>query len=121
MLEPVRHRQTKGAATDMFVLPPPRHTPTLPSRAVRRPRSEWPLMARLRSSGGRSDFPVPGLRLTSRWNVGTAAHDPSETLAGCSVTRIELHSHGSLTRRVGWQPSAWGRDIQPVGPPRGAA
>ena len=30
MLEPVRHRQTKGAATDMFVLPPPRHTPTLP-------------------------------------------------------------------------------------------
>src|SRR3954452_4992172 len=23
--EPVRHRQTKGAATDMFVLPPPRH------------------------------------------------------------------------------------------------
>src|SRR6266850_3645376 len=30
MLEPVRHRQTKGAATDMFGLPPPRHTPTLP-------------------------------------------------------------------------------------------
>src|ERR1700730_17696028 len=30
MVEPVRHRQTKGAATDMFVLPPPRHTPTLP-------------------------------------------------------------------------------------------
>jgi hypothetical protein len=32
MLEPVRHRQTKGAATDMFVLPPPRHTPTLPQQ-----------------------------------------------------------------------------------------
>ena len=26
----MRHRQTKGAATDMFGLQPPRHTPTLP-------------------------------------------------------------------------------------------
>jgi hypothetical protein len=25
----VRHRQTKGAATDMFDLPPPRHISTL--------------------------------------------------------------------------------------------
>ena len=31
MVEPLRHRQTKGAATDMFGLQPPRHTPTLPS------------------------------------------------------------------------------------------
>jgi multidrug efflux pump subunit AcrB len=30
LFEPVRHRQTKGAATDMFGLQPPRHTPTLP-------------------------------------------------------------------------------------------
>jgi hypothetical protein len=29
--KPVRHRQTKGAATDMFGLQPPRHTPTLPA------------------------------------------------------------------------------------------
>jgi len=29
MAEPVRHRQTKGAATDMFDLPPPRHISTL--------------------------------------------------------------------------------------------
>jgi hypothetical protein len=29
MAEPVRHRQTKGAATDMFDLQPPRHIPTL--------------------------------------------------------------------------------------------
>jgi hypothetical protein len=27
----VRHRQTKEAATDMFGLPPLRHTPTLPA------------------------------------------------------------------------------------------
>ena len=30
MAEPLRHRQTKGAATDMFGLPPPRYISTLP-------------------------------------------------------------------------------------------
>ena len=37
MAEPVRHRQTKGAATDMFDLQPPRHISTLrvPPVAVR--------------------------------------------------------------------------------------
>ena len=35
MVEPLRHRQTKGAATDMPGLPPPRHIPTLPISAVR--------------------------------------------------------------------------------------
>jgi hypothetical protein len=30
MVEPLRHRQTKGAATDMFDLTPPRHISTLP-------------------------------------------------------------------------------------------
>jgi hypothetical protein len=34
MVEPVRHRQTKGAATDMFGLPSPRHTATPPKPAV---------------------------------------------------------------------------------------
>ena len=29
----VRHRQTKGAATDMFSLQSPRHIPTLPTRS----------------------------------------------------------------------------------------
>jgi hypothetical protein len=31
---PLRHRQTKGAETDMLGLTPPRHTPTLPTPAV---------------------------------------------------------------------------------------
>src|SRR5712691_6702999 len=34
MVEPLRHRQTKEAATDMFGLKPPRHTSTLPKAAV---------------------------------------------------------------------------------------
>jgi hypothetical protein len=32
MAEPLRHRQTKEAATDMFSLQQPRHIPTLPWR-----------------------------------------------------------------------------------------
>jgi hypothetical protein len=34
MVEPLRHRQTKGAATDMFYLTPPRHISTLPFASV---------------------------------------------------------------------------------------
>ena len=34
MADPLRHRQTKGAATDMVDLTPPRHIPTLPDSAV---------------------------------------------------------------------------------------
>jgi hypothetical protein len=33
MVEPLRHRQTKEAATDMFDLQPPRHMSTLPGAA----------------------------------------------------------------------------------------
>src|SRR4051794_5189020 len=39
MAEPVRHRQTKGAATDMFDLQPPRHISTLRFSAV---QDSWP-------------------------------------------------------------------------------
>src|SRR5580692_1814600 len=35
MVEPLRHRQTKGAATDMFYLTPPRHISTLPGMRIR--------------------------------------------------------------------------------------
>src|SRR5712671_225792 len=44
MVEPLRHRQTKGAATDMFYLTPPRHISTLPRRpslAHRRSLKAW--------------------------------------------------------------------------------
>ena len=34
MVEPLRHRQTKGAETDMLSLTPPRHVSTLPTPAV---------------------------------------------------------------------------------------
>jgi hypothetical protein len=34
MVEPLRHRQTKEAETDMFDLKPPRHTSTLPFTSI---------------------------------------------------------------------------------------
>src|SRR3981189_1723896 len=37
MVEPLRHRQTKGAATDMFYLMPPRHISTYMSAKLSRP------------------------------------------------------------------------------------
>src|SRR5215831_3654518 len=42
MVEPLRHRQTKGAETDMPGLPPPRHIPTLPTAAAFRTISDGP-------------------------------------------------------------------------------
>jgi len=39
MVEPLRHRQTKGAATDMFGLQPLRHISTLPITDVASVRS----------------------------------------------------------------------------------
>src|SRR5262252_1216243 len=45
MAEPLRHRQTKEAATDMFSLQPPRHISTLPDSALRPspPHGRFPL------------------------------------------------------------------------------
>ena len=42
MAEPLRHRQTKEAATDMFYLKPPRHISTLPIASV------WPFVDNFR-------------------------------------------------------------------------
>jgi acetolactate synthase I/II/III large subunit len=68
MVEPVRHRQTKGAATDMFVLPPPRHTPTLPETHKFRAHGVDPMHA----THGRGDlaqiargFGLNGTKVTS--------------------------------------------------------
>ena len=52
MVGPLRHRQTKGAETDMPGLPPPRHIPTLPSTVILRlAPAPGPAIYRTRSSG----------------------------------------------------------------------
>ena len=48
MVEPLRHRQTKGAETDMLSLTPPRHVSTLPTPAVRSSAANF----RFRSDSG---------------------------------------------------------------------
>ena len=45
MVEPLRHRQTKGAATDMFSLQPPRYISTLPNSDQNLQRRDWSLGA----------------------------------------------------------------------------
>src|ERR1700730_11128413 len=52
MADPLRHRQTKGAATDMVDLTPPRHIPTLPhpSHLDRRQREAQLWLNRISSS-----------------------------------------------------------------------
>ena len=47
MAEPLRHRQTKEAATDMFYLKPPRHISTLPKNGSRGLAAGCLLRARL--------------------------------------------------------------------------
>src|ERR1700737_1658463 len=42
MAEPLRHRQTKEAETDMPGLPPPRHIPTLPKTGAIIVAPPWP-------------------------------------------------------------------------------
>ena len=68
MVEPpnIRHRQTKGAETDMPGLPPPRHIPTLPSRAI---------------PGRASKIVGPAAKRTFRF-VSPAASSPSSRATG---------------------------------------
>ena len=63
MVEPVRHRQTKGAATDMFGLQPLRHTPTLPEdlhaverAAIQHHAAEAQIILRRRNQAGAAQF-----------------------------------------------------------------
>jgi len=77
MAEPLRHRQTKEAATDMFSLQPPRYIPTLPTPSVTHIRAarklsgdELPDIAKLES------FRYRMLTALRQWRVVTEEDDP---------------------------------------------
>jgi hypothetical protein len=53
MAEPLRHRQTKEAETDMFSLPPPRHISTLPVAEMTAARRGGRFLGNTRRRGGR--------------------------------------------------------------------
>ena len=70
MVEPLRHRQTKGAETDMPGLPLPRHIPTLPNSAV---RTGLPLTSGL--------HPIPAVRMPTGEGVKSTLTSRSLRLA----------------------------------------
>ena len=51
MVEPLRHRQTKEAATDMFNLQPPRHISTLPTLSKKSAARIFPTFCRTPTIG----------------------------------------------------------------------
>src|ERR1035441_3552728 len=78
MVEPLRHRQTKGAATDMFYLTPPRHISTLPiSTEFGRPRHVRITPA----SGMTADIPDQQLRAMRHQREADAEEDDSTPAA----------------------------------------
>src|SRR5712672_290745 len=82
MVEPLRHRQTKEAATDMSGLQPPRHISTLPKRAVQ-----------LTSSHG-SSTSASGPAGPAVGTSGSGQEQPSPPLGGLrspNVSSVEPH------------------------------
>ena len=62
MVEPLRHRQTKEAETDMFDLQPPRHISTLPVSTVR----SMPQYVRSRGQSRSAELTLEATRLTHK-------------------------------------------------------
>src|SRR6266404_2485089 len=74
MVEPLRHRQTKGAATDMFYLTPPRHISTLPwlrDNALTQPATPHVPVNVVRHGRSEQFFPVErsGTASESSWGM----------------------------------------------------
>ena len=71
MADLLRHRQTKGAATDMVDLTPPRHIPTLPNLVIRRaasngreaPIADFPFLLLVMESAEGEPFQSTGTQL----------------------------------------------------------
>ena len=72
MADPLRHRQTKGAATDMVDLTPPRHVPTL--HPLRSGLWAWAMTA----VGHEDAFLRPRLSVRYRFSQGTFARTRSD-------------------------------------------
>jgi hypothetical protein len=103
MAEPLRHRQTKGAATDMFSLQPPRHIPTLPrdlvdDRAVSRlgPRTRCGFMARR-----------GGARVAGEAMAVGAERVMGEQLLPLPLTERSAHLCVDMLRKVLGQRHVW--------------
>src|SRR5258705_3046276 len=112
MVEPLRHRQTKGAGTDMCYLKPPRHISTLPFASV------WPDHGDFRStlvtghSQNRRTY-LKGAKGGSRENYSITSSAISNTRSGMvrpsalAVRRLIMNSNVvgcSTGRSAGFAP-----------------
>jgi len=83
-VEPLRHRQTKGAATDMFYLTPPRHISTL----------------HIADKPAAPDFVAYWTNNGQIWILardGSAAIDPKRTKAGRATSWAQVKSSPSYS------------------------
>src|ERR1700676_2227621 len=83
MAEPVRHRQTKEAATDMFDLQPPRHIPTLPISSL------WPRADHFRSSAMSGHFQIPSTCLKD----STGGQNPNLLVCSKGAFAVRRRAH----------------------------
>src|SRR5450755_2138717 len=94
MVETLRHRRTKEAATDMFSLQPPRHIPTLPNpvaklrdeRRQEQLRKRTPRLAVVASELGHELPLAPQKRLA---DLRLKARHAGQTAIGCARNSSE--------------------------------
>jgi len=95
MVEPLRHRQTKGAATNMFYLTPPRHISTLPFAPRQLLGATTCMSASLIGRLGSSAF---RLSTTTMSMFLTGSCFSSESTPGRSIIGFEDEVERSLSR-----------------------
>src|SRR5664280_301345 len=106
MVEPLRHRQTKGAATDMFYLTPPRHISTLPKNGPDGPETPLPVYPEQRTS---SDRPVWFVSRHKRKSIGADVDLYARPVDGrrtraISQSGIAHNAVCRINRRSAWHP-----------------
>jgi hypothetical protein len=101
MVRPLRHRQTKEAATDLPDLPPLRHIPTLPNPVVRREAAERQTEA---SHPSVQSANIGSKPFSQEPYIATAMFVPTPGLAGLGQTEEHLsyaHRPTLRSRRPG--------------------
>src|SRR6202049_3063598 len=110
MVEPLRHRQTKGAETDMPGLPPPRHFPTLPFGRICSTCSP----AALRSSTASAEFRNQA-HDSYREEIGMRRRDLLKaTGAGVAVLAAPRIGRAEKTNKLVFAPAADLSVLDPV-------
>ena len=94
MVELLRHRQTKEAATDMFNLQPPRHISTLPKTDFAPPQHHF----RCTSNIGHCRQDPYGQSERYRTAKSHKPNQVSETRAGCGISALLPDDRASMRR-----------------------